>query len=539
MASLLSLEDLVVSARFLGRLPGLLRHPITVEAARAMLRQRLERREADFLDLARRTIYVDSAGPYRSLLRQAGCEYGDLVRLVNQNGVESTLLTLLRHGVYLTVDELKGRRPVIRGNCTFTVAPGQLRNPFVRTHLWSQTGGSRGIGTSVVLDLTFIREMAVNNGLVAAARGEGDWAHAVWLVPGGDAMVKLLRYAASGAVPVRWFSQLDLRARGLHPRYRWSARLLQWGSRMAGVRFPRPEHVSLHAPLPIAQWMAELLRERRTPHLITMASSAVRVCQAAMEAGFDLSAAQFTLTGEPTTPSRLAVIRKAGAQAQPFYATVEAGLIGLGCLAPAAPDDVHLFHDRLAVISAGVAGDLGLPANALFVSSLRVTGSPVILLNVSLGDQAVMTSRPCGCALESLGWPTHLDTIRSYEKLTAGGMTFLDTDLIRVLEEVLPGRFGGGPTDYQLVEEESADGQPRLRLLVHPAVGQFDGEAVAGTFLAAIGSGSGAERVMMLAWREGKVLRVEHHPPLATASGKILHLHVTRQPDRIPSGMEP
>lgn len=33
-------------------------------------------------------------------------------------------------------------------------------------------------------------------------------------------------------------------------------------------------------------------------------------------------------------------------------------------------------------------------------------------------------------------------------------MTFLDTEVIRVLEEVLPARFGGSPTDCQLVEDD-------------------------------------------------------------------------------------
>jgi hypothetical protein len=53
-------------------------------------------------------------------------------------------------------------------------------------------------------------------------------------------------------------------------------------------------------------------------------------------------------------------------------------------------------------------------------------------------------------------------------------MTFLDTDVIRVLEEELPARFGGTPTDYQLLEEEADDGQPRLQLLVHPRVGPLN-----------------------------------------------------------------
>jgi hypothetical protein len=107
-------------------------------------------------------------------------------------------------------------------------------------------------------------------------------------------------------------------------------------------------------------------------------------------------------------------------------------------------------------------------------------------------------------------------------------MTFLGSDVIRVLEDVLPGRFGGGPADYQLVEAEGHDGSARLRLLVHPAVGPLDPEAVSRAFVAALGQGSGPERVMGLAWREAALVRVERRPPLATSSGKVLHLHVGR-----------
>jgi hypothetical protein len=147
-----------------------------------------------------------------------------------------------------------------------------------------------------------------------------------------------------------------------------------------------------------------------------------------------------------------------------------------------------------------------------------------------MGDQAVVGARACGCPLEGLGWVTHLHTVRSYEKLTAGGMTFLDTDVIRVLEEVLPARFGGGPTDYQLLEDEAADGRPRLRLLVHPAVGPRDPAALVEAFLAAISGGEGAARVMGLLWREAGFLQVERRAPLSTGAGKVLHLHLGRRP---------
>jgi hypothetical protein len=103
-------------------------------------------------------------------------------------------------------------------------------------------------------------------------------------------------------------------------------------------------------------------------------------------------------------------------------------------------------------------------------------------------------------------------------------MTFLDSDVIRILEDVLPARFGGGPTDYQLVEEETAEGFPRVRILVHPAVGALDVAGVAATFLGALAHGSPTERVMVEEWRRAGLPRVERRPPLVSGGGKILHL---------------
>jgi hypothetical protein len=226
------------------------------------------------------------------------------------------------------------------------------------------------------------------------------------------------------------------------------------------------------------------------------------------------------------------MIRRAGVEARPYYAIIECGPMGYGCLKPQFPDEVHFPADLHAVIQPGPGRSeaRGLPRHALLVSSLRLT-APLILLNVSFGDQAHMLRRSCDCPLERLGWTTHLHSIRSFEKLTAGGMAFLDGDAERVLEEILPARFGGQPTDYQLVEEEADDGQPRLRLLVDPALGPLDLQEVAAAFLTAIGHGSGAERVTRLVWRDGNVFRVERTRPHSTAAGKILHLHVQGHSD--------
>jgi hypothetical protein len=86
--------------------------------------------------------------------------------------------------------------------------------------------------------------------------------------------------------------------------------------------------------------------------------------------------------------------------------------------------------------------------------------------------------------------------------------------VVRALDETLPDRFGG---DYQLVEDEGANGERRLRLLVHPGIGPVDPRAVAEVF------GSVLDR-----WPASGPLALERHVPLATKVGKVLHIHRTR-----------
>ena len=516
------LDDLTMGTRLVGGLTAYLRNPLTLVEARAILRQRLETREADFLALARGAVFAARSSPYRALLQWAGCEYGDLERLVRRDGVEATLQALLRQGVYLTVDEFKGRRPVVRGTLTVDAGPVRLRNALATPHFWGLTGGSRGAATRLPLDLACLRDRAVNLYLSLDAQGGARWRNAVWGTP---SITPMLWYSACGQRAAAWFSQVDPALRGLHPRYRWSVRAVTWASRLTGVPLPRLEYVPLDAPLRVARWMRETLAAGETPHLWAFPSSAVTLCRAAEAAGIDIAGARFTITGEPVTEARLAAIRRTGAVAVPDYGSADSGgSLTYGCLAPETPDDVHLFQDLNALIQADAAP---FPSGALLVSSLRPT-VPFVLLNVSMGDRATVTDRRCGCPMEALGWSRHLHTIRSFEKLTAGGMTFVDTDVVRVLEEVLPRRFGGGPIDYQLIEDEGEDGRPRLRLLVHPRVGWLDGAVVAEAFLEGIGVGSGAERIMALQWRQGGMLQVERRPPRTGDLGKVLHVWAAR-----------
>ena len=64
--------------RFGWGLRGFLRHTITLEQARAIVRQRMEEREANFLRLVERGIFGYSRSPYLPLMNLAGCEMGDI-----------------------------------------------------------------------------------------------------------------------------------------------------------------------------------------------------------------------------------------------------------------------------------------------------------------------------------------------------------------------------------------------------------------------------------------------------------------------------
>lgn len=516
--------DAIRGVRLVARLPGLLRRPVSGPTARAALRSRQEARSADFLTLVRRAAFGQAASPYARLLAMAGCAYADLERMVAQDGVESTLARLARHGVFLTVDEAKGRRPVIRGSTTFDVAPASLANPLAASHMVYRSSGSRGPATRVSVDIRYFRDRAVNARLVLEARQGVGWRHALWVVPGGAALVVLLQHAALGVPTEAWFSQVDPASHELDPRYAWTARALRWAGRIVGTKLPPPVWAPLDGTRTVGAWMRRCLDAGQTPHLATFPSSAVALCHEARQTGLDLAGSRMSIGGEPVTRARLSVIRAAGVDALPHYGSMEVGRIGEGCLTPASPDEIHVFDDLHAVVQAGSASGALLPPRALLVSSLRPT-APLTLLNVSLGDEGMLTRRRCGCPLEALGWTTHLHGVRSFEKLTAGGMTLLDTDAVAALETVLPSRFGGSGADYQLVEEEDTAGRPGLVLFVSPRVGPVDPRAVAAAFLDHVGAGGSAARVAALLWRDTGVFRVEVRAPIGERSGKVLHCH--------------
>src|SRR5437764_7541977 len=99
-------------ARLARDLPTYFRRPITVQRAEQIVRWRLETRTDRFLRGVERVVYGHRPSPYRRLLLAAGCELGDLRRLVEQEGLEGALEQLAGRGVYVSFDEFKGRREI-------------------------------------------------------------------------------------------------------------------------------------------------------------------------------------------------------------------------------------------------------------------------------------------------------------------------------------------------------------------------------------------------------------------------------------------
>jgi hypothetical protein len=525
------LRDLVVGSRFVRDLPAYLRRPAySAQSARAEVAARLAGRGEELLAMVDRSVFRRPASLYGRLFAHAGCEPGDLAALVRRDGVEAALERLRRAGVYLTGDEFKGRRPVVRGALTLAGGPDAVRNPRARLHLPLRSSGSRGSGTPVLMDLDYVRACAASTGAALDAAGAGSTRSAIWEVPGGGSIFRLLEFSAMGAPPERWFSHLPMNAPELHPRYRRSAVALAWGARLAGFRLPRPEHAPLDQPSAIVAWLRATLDAGASPLLFSMASAALRVLECAESSRVDLGGAWIVLAGEPVTAARLARLRAAGVRPLPRYGSIETGPIGYGCADPAEPDDLHVLDDLHALLEVPAGEGFALPAGALLLTSLR-DSAPFAFINVSFGDSGVLTARRCGCALEQVGWTRHVHTVRSFEKLTGAGVNFHDADVIRVLEEVLPARFGGGSGDYQIVEHEGANGRPQLSLRMHPRLGEADTAEVRSLFLdslggAGAGSGEGgAARIMALTWHNAGLVEVVRAAPLATRTGKVLHVH--------------
>ncbi len=500
--------------------------PITRPIAEATVRESVERRAETFLGFVREAVFGCEMSPYRWLFGRSGIEFGDLAALVERDGLEGALERVLEAGVYLTLDEFKGRRPLRRGRDEFPAPAAVVDNPLTPGHLETATGGSSGPRRRLVVDLELIHYDACCNRVFLETAGLLQAPFALWRpVPPGSAGVKRALAASLLRQPLRhWFT--PHRYHPLLPDSRsWVVTTTALvASRVVGSPIPMPEFVPLHQAERVARWVHETTSRGETAHLDAGVSSATLVVRAARDAGLELRGAFIRTGSEPLTPGRAALLKEAGARVACHYSIAETGPLALGCCHSEADDEAHLMAGKIAVVMRRGVPGIRAPGDVspLFLTSLLPV-VPKVLINVESGDTAVMRERVCDCRFSALGLTTRLQSIRSYEKLTAGGMHFLGSALLCLIEQVLPQRFGGAPTDYQFVEYDDG-GISRVGLRVHPGLGALDEGRLRETIYAALERGSAADRMMVGQWRQGGVLEIHRVPPAGSPAAKILPL---------------
>jgi phenylacetate-coenzyme A ligase PaaK-like adenylate-forming protein len=252
-------------------------------------------------------------------------------------------------------------------------------------------------------------------------------------------------------------------------------------------------------------------------------SPAVRVADAARAAGLDISGTLFFVAGEALTDAKRAAIESTGAEAFPAYGITEAGAVGMACRQMRSGNCVHLYSDSLAVVNRIRRAPLSdVEVNSLLFTNL-LPFSPRFLINAEMDDSGIVEPATCQCEYTKVGMTMQVRDIFSYGKLTGQGITLFGTDIVRILETALPGRFGGVPVDYQLVEQEGGR-QTELVLRVSPRVHAEAGD-VRDFFLGEVSRCYGGTLASRL-WKHAEGLKVVFVEPSATRSGKVLPLHV-------------
>src|SRR5436190_13984216 len=117
--------------RYVVGLRGFLRTPLDLDAARRQIAYAIETRPEQLLSIVGRAVYDRPQSPYLRLLEHAGVERADFEALVGEEGVEGAFARLYDAGVYVTVDELKGKRPIRRGSLSLDVTPRDFDNPLL------------------------------------------------------------------------------------------------------------------------------------------------------------------------------------------------------------------------------------------------------------------------------------------------------------------------------------------------------------------------------------------------------------------------
>lgn len=499
----------------------LVRDPVSLAEARTVIADEVARRSERFLESLDVLVWPYRSSPVNRLLVAAGVEPGDVRQLVHAQGLVGALEHLRDVGVHVTYEEAQGRHPVVRGSTRFDAEPASFFNPIVPADYMATSGGSRSKGTPVELSFRWQRRQGVQRAVQHDLLGTSGAPTAVWLpvFPSAAGYGAVMKQAAGGNTPERWFSQVPVDLAGISAHKQLANRAIPALNALTRTGLPSPEHAPSADPEPVVRWMVDAVARAGRAAIAGYATSITAAARWATEHGISLDGVVAFPASEPVTAGKLAAIRASGMQALPAYAFVPEGTVAIGCPSMA-DEEYHLWDQDLLVVTRRRDRGDGTRVDAFCWTSLAVE-APRVLLNVENDDFGRLTHDvDCGCPLGALGLRTRLADIRGMSKVVTGGISIDGATFDHLCEDVLPTRLGGGPGDYQFVEDDSAGGTV-IELRIRLDVGEVD-EAVA---LHIVREAIEQDEFGVLAstvWGDDGHVRIVRRDPLVTRAGKQL-----------------
>lgn len=509
-------------ARFAAGLPAFLKQRVTPASARATILSRLASREENFLSLVRGAVFEHPRSPYLFILRDAGCSFDDVQQLVRAEGLDAALAALERSGVRVSFDELKGRAPLVRGGQTFDGGAAAFDNPLGRRSFVAESTGSSGVPTRVNMELDHVGALAPSRLMSLEAAGVSGWPTVVYRpgLPSSAGIGPILQHVVMGNPVRRWFSPVAPAELNAPLRFRAAGRMMPLLARIAGQEFPVMELVPFSDAVRVAREVRAIVKAEGRCLIRCAVSTSLTVAVAAVDAGIDLTGATFIGAAEPATDAKVRGIRRSGAEYVTSFGMNEAGMVGAGCARGVDQTDLHFMRDALAIVKGSQRIDHEGDSLSPFLLSTLLPTAPKILINVDTDDIGILEERQCGCLLGDLGFSQHLRKVRSTSKLTGRGVTLVGSDIVRIIEDVLPSRFGGNPQDYQLVEEEDATGLTMLTLLINPDIRLESETAPASVIYEALAKGRPGASFSGAILKGNDSVRVRRERPMPNSRGK-------------------
>ncbi|MBI5083358.1 MAG: hypothetical protein HZB13_02020 [Acidobacteria bacterium] len=433
----------------------------------ALIREQMRCRERRFLKLANHALRQPE-NLYRKLFDMAGCTYADLENSVTRHGLRAALDSLLEAGVYVRHAEFRGREPVIRSGREIPWSASDIANPWGRGLVEHSSSGSTGsrltssLSRKIFLHREGYEHLSIReHGLLGRPR-----VMVTSVLPSAWPLRFTISWDRLGSPVHRWFALGAGESRAWH--YTAATRFMVAQSRGLGGRVPYPEFLPANDFTPVAACLAEFKRQGMPAILRATASPATRIAARALESGLDIAGTQFSVSGEPLSDAKRALMESAGARVFPQYHSAEFGTMGYSCRHMTTGNCVHLAQDAMMLVTRP-RSEPG--QNALFGTNL-LPYAPRILINVEVDDSAVVEPATCDCEFSRVGFDLQVRDIFSYGKVTGQGITLEAIDILKLLEVDLPARFGGAPGDFQLAELE---GESQTETLRRPAVGPHMG----------------------------------------------------------------